>query len=151
MDEKQISSEYYLPATNKPQSRIKNFFRWIGIIPGYIIAVVISFYLAKIFLSFPWWVLGVNSEAPIFKIMEILASGFSGYAAVYAGAIIAPYRKEFIAYILVALSILIGGMMLMLNLLQQQHYEAVTCVAVSIGSIILAIQVHSGEADLYEL
>lgn len=153
MDEENNLSKYYSPpATHviSSKSKTKNFFRWIGIIPVAVVALIVSFLLARIMLSFPWWMIGINSNAPIFKIAEIIASGISGYAFVYFGAKIAPQYKTKIAYILTGIVILLGGMAIALNLIQSSYYEAIKSAATAIGGMIMLFQVNSGEADLNE-
>jgi len=126
-------------------SKFKNFFRWVGILPAALIGLIVSFILAKMFLSLPWWIIGINSTAPLFKIIEIVASGISGYFFVYGGAKIAPSHKKEIIYGLTGLAILLGGMSLFDLLARQLYFDSAKAIAAAIGSMALLYLFNSGE------
>lgn len=129
-------------------SKFKIAVRWTTFIPGALVAFVLSFLAAKMFLSFPWWALGVRSGAPIFKIMEVVASGISGYFFVYFGAKIAPSNRSAIVYLLFSALLLLGGACILSSIYSNQWLEIIKILAVCFGGGIMLKMYTSGEETL---
>jgi hypothetical protein len=127
---------------------VKNFFRWLAVLPGAIIALILSYAVVRLFIGISNWFVGVSQDSFYMKITEIGIAGLSGYYFVYIGSKIAPSNKKTVAYVLTGIIFLLGGMTIMFDLQQSRYYEAIASAATAIGGMVLLYSVNSGELDL---
>lgn len=127
---------------------LKNFFRWVAVLPGAVLALVLSYAVINIFMMLSNWFVGVSSNSPYMKIAQIGVSAVSGFYFVYIGSKIAPSNRKAVAYALTSLIFLLGGMIVLFNLQQSRYYDAIASAATAIGGMVFLYSLNSGEMDL---
>lgn len=125
----------------------KKFLRWLAVLPGAIVALILSYAIIKLFMMLSNWFVGISSDSPYMKLAEIFVSGLSGYYFVYIGSKIAPSSRKEVAYALTGIIFLVGGAIVFNDILRAEYYNAVASAATAIGGMVFLYMVNSGEVS----
>lgn len=83
---------------------LKNFARWIGVLPIAVAGLFLGGFIANIFFSIQGWFIGVDPNSGWAKINYwVLSFGISAAACVYFGSLVAPKHHKIVALVLGAI------------------------------------------------
>lgn len=91
----------------QPQSKTKNIFRWIVFIPAAFAGSSLAYLASILFFGAGSWLSGFPFMSPM---NQIMASGLSGYAAIFIAAYVAPSEDKKIPIIIVATLLVLAGL-----------------------------------------
>lgn len=137
--------------STKQHSKLIEILRWIGFLPGALIAGYLAFVVFT--LTNQWTLLMTGMDLDSFY--SQLYSEFTSHAAmgagfVYAGAFIAPDHKKIVAAIFSGIGILAAGFLLFPALFAKNHWAIWGCLSMALGSGFIAYLAYTGQTDLFD-
>ena len=123
--------------------------RWIGFLPAAFAAAWVAWILINVLGRFSLGWAGIEPDDFRGKLYFMVAGhAVMGAAFVYAGAIVAPYYKVVVCFVLGGLGIIIAGFLLFPAVFVEDWWAVVGSICVGIGAGVVVWSVHAGEADI---
>lgn len=135
---------------NRPIPIWQAVLRWIFFLPFAIVIGVLANAAVRLvnYVTMVGW-FGMRPDSiQQLVVKHILSNVILGAAIVYAGSRFAPSHRKIVAYSLTVLTILLGGMSLFVSIVDRKGWEIAGCVAMAIGSGMVAHSVATGDLDL---
>lgn len=123
-----------------------NILRWIGVIPGSLIAFLTADVIWRIINSFTT-IRYFDSDSWIYLIfVEIMSSAVAGASFIYAGTYIAPnFKKETALILTIIFSMLSGALLFITNFMTGENFPNIAIIAGVIGAIACYFEILNSE------